>query len=183
MAMNMNRLTATAAGCALLLALGCGPARKGDERAAAPEPTKDEFAGAVALRAINGKYICADQAEGIPRWGALMANRDSVGDWERFEMVKQDSLYYALRTKDGKYVSAEREGSFQVVADRDTVGDWERFEIVKLANGRVAFRTTGGRYLAAELAEGAACALCILANRTDQGDWESFELQRLEPLP
>ncbi len=183
-AMKMNAYrTIIVAGALVLFAAACGPARKPDQGSAAPESPKDEFAGPVAIRASNGKYICADQAEGIARWGELKANRDSIGDWESFELVKQDSLYYALRTKDGKYASAEREGTFQVVADRDSVGDWERFEILKLANGRVAFRTTEGRYLASELAEGASCPLCILANRTDQGEWESFELQRLELLP
>jgi len=166
-----------------MITAGCGRSRPGSAPAADPSKPKDEFAGAIALRASNGRYVCADQAEGIPRAGALIANRESIGDWERFELIKQDSSHYALRSSTGRYVSAEREGAFQAVADREWVGDWELLEIVRLDSGRFAFRTTEGRYLGADLSEGAACPLCILSDRTEAGAWETFELEHLETQP
>lgn len=174
----INSITASA----VLVLAACGP-RNGPAPETDPSRPRDEFAGPIALRASNGLYVCADQAEGIPRAGALIANREGVGDWERFELIKQDSSHYALRSSNGRFVSAEREGAFQAVADREWVGDWELLEIVRLDSGRFAFRTTEGRYLSAELTEGAACPLCILTDRTEAGAWEAFELEHLETQP
>ncbi|MBK7946226.1 MAG: hypothetical protein IPJ85_13390 [Flavobacteriales bacterium] len=137
----------------------------------------------IALRASNGLYVCADQAEGVQRPGSLFANRETVGEWERFELIKQDSSRYALRASNGRYVSAERDGAFQAVADRDSVGEWELLEVVRLDSHRVAFRTTEGRYLSAEQSEGAACRLCILSDRAELGAWETFAVEHQEPLP
>lgn len=167
---------------AVLALLGCGAPQRPDvvpEASTAPQP----LSGTIALKAANGKFITADQADGIPHWGALMANRDSIGAWERFEVQPRTGGRYALRASNARYVSGEREGLFQAVADRDSIGEWELFELQEMPGGGYALRTTEGRYLAVELAEGAACPLCIVADRAQAGPWETFEVLRLEPMP
>jgi hypothetical protein len=85
--------------------------------------------GRIALKADNGKYVCADRALG----NVLVANRDSVSDWETFvvKMLSNDQL--SLQTLEGKYVSAdlaaEGERNGTLVADRDDVKEWETFRL------------------------------------------------------
>jgi hypothetical protein len=63
----------------------------------------------------------------------LVANRDSVSDWETFvvKMLSNDQL--SLQTLEGKYVSAdlaaEGERNGTLVADRDDVKEWETFRL------------------------------------------------------
>lgn len=175
-------ITSITLGAAVVL-VACGPARTGSAPEAVPVQPSTELTELIALRASNGLYVCADQAEGVQRPGSLFANRETVGEWERFELIKQDSSRYALRASNGRYVSAEREGTFQAVANRDSVGEWELLEVVRLDSNRIAFRTTEGRYLSAEQSEGAACRLCILSDRAELGAWETFEVEHQEPQP
>ncbi len=182
--MNINtiRIPHGALSALLLALVACGPGRTADQPVEEPGAAPTEQSRSVAIRASNGKYVCADQAEGIARLGGLMANRESVGDWERFTLIELDSTHCALRASNGKYVTAVQDGPFQAVAERDSIGDGERFELIDLANGKVAIRTAAGKYFAAELAESAACPLCIVTDRADQGEWESFELLPAESI-
>ncbi|MBK8227031.1 MAG: hypothetical protein IPK70_07625 [Flavobacteriales bacterium] len=163
--------------------VGCGPTQQSNTPADAAEASAPKLNEMVALRAANGQYICADQAEGVARYGALMANRSSIGAWEQFELVPMDSGRFALRASNGKHVCFEREGLRQAVADRDSIGEKETIELVELPEGRVALRTLEGMHLAAQLAEGNACYTCLTADRKDVGAWEAFELIRLNETP
>ena len=167
--------------CAALA--GCGPAQQSNTPADATGESVPEPVELVALRAANGQYVCADQAEGVARYGALMANRSSIGAWEQFELVPMDSGRFALRASNGKHVCFEREGLRQAVADRDSIGEKETIELVELPEGRVALRTLEGMHLAAQLAEGGACYTCLTADRKDIGAWETFELVPISETP
>jgi hypothetical protein len=83
--------------------------------------------GKVALRASNGKFVCADRSIG----GLLVANRDTVGDWETFELLSFDGDRKVLRATDGRYVTADLglEGDLKgrLFADRPDPREWETF--------------------------------------------------------
>jgi hypothetical protein len=101
-----------------------------------PEPgawetfaVEDLGEGKMALRAANGRVVCADRAKG----GRLQANRDQIGDWETFELLSFNDQNKVLRTMDGFYVCADQslEGAANatLTADRKEAGEWETFVI------------------------------------------------------
>ncbi|MBE7099970.1 fascin domain-containing protein, partial [Bacillus cereus] len=75
----------------------------------------------VAIQAANLQYVSAEPS------GNVVANRNAVNEWEKFELIPTGELYtYALKAKsNGKYVSFEPNG--RVVADRTSIGAWEKF--------------------------------------------------------
>jgi hypothetical protein len=179
----MKRVTRTVIFSACAALVGCGPAQQSNAPGDTTEQSVPKPLELVALRAANGQYVCADQAEGVARYGALMANRGSIGAWEQFELVPVDSGRFALRASNGKHVCFEREGLRQAVADRDSIGEKETIELVELPDRRVALRTLEGVHLAAQLAEGGACYTCLTADRKDIGAWETFELVPINETP
>ena len=84
----------------------------------------------VALQAaINGKYVCAENAGQSP----LIANRDWVRGWETFELIDLGNGNVALRADaNGKYVCADNGGQSPLIANRDWVLGWETFKLIRL---------------------------------------------------
>jgi serralysin len=78
---------------------------------------------ATTLRAHNGQYVCAESGGGRE----IVSNRDKVGPWEQFELIKLDGNKVALRAHNGQYVCAENGGGREVVANRDKQDVWETF--------------------------------------------------------
>ncbi len=85
--------------------------------------------GEVALRAANGKYVCADRERG----NVLYANRDAVGEWETFELLTLADDVKVLRASDGSYVCADLEATNDhaglLIANRAEAKEWESFKI------------------------------------------------------
>jgi hypothetical protein len=83
--------------------------------------------GYITLKSIaNGKYVSAEQAGTLP----LVANRDAIGDWERFVAVYQPNGLILIRSKvNGKWVTAENHGQDALIANRDFAGGWEEFVV------------------------------------------------------
>lgn len=130
----------------------------------------------VALRArVNEKFVVAETGGAQP----LIANRLSVGSWEKFYLHDLGNGHVALRSaNNGKYVTAENAGSSPLIANRDSVGSWETFELLTNSDGTTSFRAlVNGRYVTAENAGDAQ----LIANRQTIGLWESFDLFRLGP--
>ncbi|WFE37255.1 GH25 family lysozyme [Micromonospora sp. WMMD998] len=139
-------------------------------------PTLTQLTGApvpaapVAFRArANNKIVSADSAGNKP----LIANRDSVGAWEQFDVVDAGGGLVALRARvNGKYVSADSAGNKPLIANRAAVGAWETFTIVDNADGTVSLRATvNGGYVSADSAGNKP----LIANRTTIGAWEKFD--------
>jgi hypothetical protein len=83
--------------------------------------------GNVALKAANGKYVCADNAGASP----LVANRDTVGQWETFALIHNADGSVSLKSAaNGKYVCADNAGASPLIANRDAIGAWESFDEV-----------------------------------------------------
>ncbi|MEU3519880.1 xylosidase [Streptomyces sp. NPDC006654] len=125
----------------------------------------------ISLRArVNGKYVTAEDAGAQP----LIANRDAVGPWERFDQIDLGNGAIALRANaNGRVVCAEDAGASPLVANRTAVGSWETFQLVRNANGTVSLLTTvNGKYVTADDSGSSA----LIANRTAIGTWEQFDL-------
>ncbi len=129
-----------------------------------------EIKNKVALRASNGKYVCADWENN----DRLVANRVGIGEFETFEWIMLPGKRVALIACNGKYVSADRKKGDILVADRDASGDWEAFELVPLQGDRVALRASNGKYVCADADQGGR----LIANRSQIKEWETFTVVR-----
>jgi hypothetical protein len=129
-----------------------------------PGTTPPPAATAVALRSrANGRLVCAENAGAA----GLIANRDAIGLWERFDRVDLGGGKIALRAQvNGRYVTAT---ATSLVADATTVGTAQTFTQV---SGTAFLAAATGRYVCAENAGAAA----LVANRDAIGPWEQFDV-------
>lgn len=120
------------------------------------------------LAQANGYYVCAENAGAA----ALIANRQSVGPWEKFVVVDAGNGNIALRAMaNNKYVCADNAGAAALIANRDVVGGWETFTEVDAGNGKIALRASANsKYVCADNAGAAS----LIANRDVVGGWETF---------
>lgn len=82
----------------------------------------DRGGGKIALKACNGKFVCARGGSG----SQLFANQDSADSWETFTPA-QDGQLFTLQAYNGQYVTAEGGGGGLLVANRAIAGSWEKF--------------------------------------------------------
>ncbi|WUC55025.1 xylosidase [Streptomyces sp. NBC_00554] len=125
----------------------------------------------ITLKArANSKFVTAESAGAK----SLIANRDSVGLWERFDQIDLGNGSIALRSRaNGRIVSAVDAGASALIADRTAIGTWETFQLVDNSNGTVSLlASANGKYVTAD--NGGADPL--IANRTAIGTWEQFDL-------
>ncbi|GGY27455.1 poly(ethylene terephthalate) hydrolase family protein [Streptomyces djakartensis] len=125
----------------------------------------------VSLRSRgNGQYVCAENAGADP----LVANRATVGDWERFDLVDLGDNNVALKARaNGRYVCAENAGADALIANRTAVGPWETFRRVNNSDGTVSLRAQANNQYVGAANNGTGP---LTANRTAIGPWESFDL-------
>ena len=87
-----------------------------------------------------------------------------------------------LQASDGQFVSASRNGGYDVSATRDSTGPWEHFRLVDANGGCVAagdtvyFHTSDGFYLRAEFGGGPDSV--VDARGTSAGQDEQFVIRR-----
>lgn len=133
----------------------------------------DPAAPTVALRAtVNDRIVTAEAAGGQP----LIANRGSVGAWERLAWQDLGGGRVAIRALvNGRFVTAEAAGAQPLIANRRSLGQWETFDVIANPDGTVSLRSrANGRYVTAE----AGGSQPLVANRTAIGPWEKFVLLR-----
>ncbi len=118
----------------------------------------------VAIQAANLQYVSAEP------FGNVIANRNAVNEWEKFELIPTGELYtYALKAKsNGKYVSFEPNG--RVVADRTSIGAWEKFILYNGGDNRIYVlqALSNGRYISANGGRE------LTATSYVAGSWERF---------
>jgi hypothetical protein len=127
--------------------------------------------GTISLRArANGRIVSADNAGAAP----LIANRDTIGPWEQFDLIDRGGGNIALRARaNNMFVCAENAGAQPLIANRTAIGPWETFQRVNNPNGTVSFRAQANNMLVTAENAGAAP---LIANRTAIGTWEQFDL-------
>jgi len=126
----------------------------------------------VSLKALaNDQYVAAENAGADP----LIANRTSVGFWERFTIVENDDGTVSLLSyANDRYVSADLNHNGTLIARQTYIGYWEKFEMVENDDGTLSFRAiANNKYVCADLATGSPT---LIANRDTIGQWEKFEL-------
>ncbi|MFZ3133235.1 fascin domain-containing protein [Methanothrix sp.] len=121
----------------------------------------------IALKALNGQYLCAEGGGG----GEVLANRDAIAAWETFNLIDLGGEKVALQASNGQYLCAEGGGGRELVANRNAIAAWETFKLIDLGNNQVALQASNGQYLCAEGGGG----LTVVANRNAISSWESFE--------
>ena len=143
-------------------------------------PTKTENVGAylgtqgvkVALKAFNGLFVTAELNMG----GELIANRERIDTWEKFEMFRLPDGKVALRACNGKFVGAKLHQHCQLVADLPHMQDWETFTLQQLPDGKFAFRAFNGLYVSAYVNRNGE----LIADRPEASGWEAFILMLAE---
>jgi hypothetical protein len=120
----------------------------------------------IWLRArANNRAVCADGNFSTP--GTLIANRDTVGPWERF--VVEDAGNGTIRLKanyNGQYVGL---GSGNTLIANKTQATAERF-VWGAAGNYITLRASNNNYVCAENAGSSP----LQASRATVGDWEQF---------
>jgi hypothetical protein len=106
-----------------------------------PDVTVNLFARA------NNRYITAEQTGTQP----LIANRTTVGAWEKFTVDDQGGGLVALRANiNNRYVTAPPDGS-PLIANRTVVGAWEKFQLAPYGDGSYGIKAnSNGRWVTAE---------------------------------
>ena len=107
----------------------------------------------IALKAPNGKYVCAEGGGGKE----LVANRGAIGDWETFEFNYVDENRVALKAHNGQYVGVDYIVWLlrwnQLVANRDTIGSKETFTLERI-NDKIALKAYNGKYVCVGCGDG-----------------------------
>lgn len=120
----------------------------------------------IGIKTGNGHYFVAEGNGG----GELNANRNSMGPWEKFSIIRNGDCTFSLQTGNGHYVVAEQNGGDDANANRSFIGPWEKFNLIKNNDHTFSFKTKDGYYFVAEGNGGGA----VNANRTSIGPWEKF---------
>lgn len=84
--------------------------------------------GYISLKAnINDRYVSAENVGTEP----LIANRTTIGDWEKFIALYHSEGQILLRSKvNNKFVSSLGDGNSSLIADRIQAGGWEVFNVL-----------------------------------------------------
>ncbi|HEU4390326.1 MAG TPA: glycoside hydrolase family 16 protein, partial [Blastocatellia bacterium] len=124
--------------------------------------------------AATDRYVSADINRGS--FAPLVADRTSVGSFERFQVVDAGGGLVAFRSiGTGLFVSADlNRGSWApLAADRTRIAAWEQFRWVDLSSTTFALiGQTTARYIAADLNRGSFAPL--VSDRTAASTWETF---------
>jgi hypothetical protein len=122
----------------------------------------------IALKAYNGKYVCADGN----RNDNLVADRTKIDAWETFEVISLSGSRIALRAYNGKYVCADGNKNYNVIANRVKIDAWETFDLIILGGGNIALKASNGKYLCADGNK----KNNLVADRNLIKEWETFEI-------
>ena len=131
-------------------------------------------AGTVSIRAsANNTFVTAENAGASP----LVANRNAVNTWEKFDVIDNGDGTIALRAVvNGLYVTVDSTRGGQLIASRTAIGTTEKFRRVAQSNGTVALQAvTSNQYVSADLNIGSV----LVANRAAASTWEQFTFTSL----
>jgi hypothetical protein len=124
------------------------------------------FGDTISLKSCDEKYIVAESN------GTANANRDAIGGWERFTIIRSGNTenenffcigdVISLKSWQNKFIVAESNGA--VNANRDKIGSWERWtvsaapeDVAKITAENVESATCGADACGAAACGAAAC--------------------------
>jgi len=122
----------------------------------------------IALRGFNDLYVSGENGT-----APLTCNKESIGAWEKFEVVDAGSGKIAFKSE-GMYLSSEN-GNGPMLCNRTGIGDWEKFELLENADGTVSVRGSNWFIVSVENETGPlTCNTSSLSNR------EKFTIQIIQ---
>lgn len=121
----------------------------------------------TTLESVGGFFVCAEGGGGAD----VVVNRESAGPWETWTVHTYDDGRVSLQAHDGRYLTAELDGTVQAKATES--GEWERFTI-EVRDVGVAFLSAHGKYLCAEGGGGGPLVADRVPGPTVPGEWEFF---------
>ncbi len=127
-------------------------------------------AGVGLLSDLGLKNLFGKPEPDINDHGAVMADRNTVGQWETFTMASKGAGTVWLTGWLGLF-SAQGGGGAGVYANRPSPPQaWETWTLIDNGDGTVSLKTINGHFLCAEEGGGRECQ----ADRTQIGQWEKF---------
>ena len=78
----------------------------------------------------------------------MLANRDKIGEWEKWKVIRNADGSVSLQTLSGNYLCVEKDDR-KVVADREAIGEWEKFTVTEI-DGVWSFTCWNGKFLSAQ---------------------------------
>ncbi len=151
-----------------------------------------------AIKTINGNPLTIVEGGGLggpnsgPGSTALHTDASRAAEWETFKIEWLDATKtkFALKTKNGNYVTAVNGGGIggpndstcPVHTDATWIGPWERLTLIMVNSDTVYIQTPDGTYLNAANGGGfgePANKQPIHTDATSIGPWETFTLVKL----
>ena len=112
------------------------------------------------MKTANKRWFCAESDN-----KTIIANRGTIGPWEKFDISSPKPGYFAIKAWTGRYLSAAANGV--VTISSSDVGDNETWSIF-MRNHAIALKSSRGKYLSAE-PNGQ-----LKANQSSITDYEQF---------
>jgi len=117
----------------------------------------------VSFQASNGQYVSVAS-------GRLLANANTLGEHERFDVIVLKNHRVALRASNGRYVGIDYRAGRTLVAKAMTISESESFRLEDLGEGNVAIHGYDA-FAGAEYGGGRE----LVVNRQKLGRWETFK--------
>ena len=104
-----------------------------------PQNPTQIMTGKVALKSVaTVEFVCAEECGNLP----LKANRDSVGSWEKFEIVNLGNNIIAMKSViNNKYITADKNiNNCPLIANRTECKEWESFRIIYNSDNTISLQ-------------------------------------------
>jgi hypothetical protein len=120
----------------------------------------------AGIKANNQKFVSADKHINL-----LVANRDYIGEWERFIVIKRPGNIYTIQSSEKYFVGVDKM-SKEVCVKKNNPEDTEVFKKVECGQNKFVLKTYNGSYLTID----SAASKKLKANCTDIAYATQFEL-------
>jgi beta-glucosidase-like glycosyl hydrolase len=137
--------------------------------AASSTPTLPGHPDTISIKANNGLFVTADDAGASP----LIANRTSVGTWEKFDVTYLSGDQIQLRSEaNGLYVDAPNAGVNPLIANQKTAASWATFHLIANPDGTYSLQSEANT----EFVTSQNGAGPLIANQSTNNGWERFTI-------
>ena len=99
-------------------------------------------AGCLAMKTSKNRWLCAESDN-----QTIIANRGTIGPWEKFDISSPKPGYFAIRAWTGRYLSAATNGVVNISSS--DIGRNETWSIFT-RNHAIALKSSHGKYLSAQ---------------------------------
>ena len=138
----------------------------------------------IAIKSYHGRYITALGVDN----GWVMTQDPAVGNCGKFTLFELGNNKVALRTCNGRYVTAPTMSNPNLVTTQhdpqwqlwqeSSLGDCGAFDMIEQPEGKVAFRTCMGMVVTAgDVNWPGEMAWAVVAERAEIKEWEQFTLE------